>query len=215
MPVYPLLHCALHRLGVSLIYTGVVISALAMLIKWQQWLKVGGKLHIETPDLMGSAEVLVSKAPWSMKMGAVRHLAGDQAASWAYHVDHWFPERYEHTLKQLGFGRVETQTTRWPHPPHLCNVHAIGIKTEVRDLDQLLAAADGLLWESTLAPVEKPTYDVWTRQLRAVLKHHTPCGPGNIHVADTTAEQEAPVPAAPAAKIESPPAPPAPAAGVL
>ena len=199
------------------------VSALAMLIKWQQWLKVGGKLHIETPDLMGSAEVLVSKAPWSMKMGAVRHLAGDQAASWAYHVDHWFPERYEHTLKQLGFGRVETQTTHWPHPPHLCNVHAIGIKTEVHNLDQLLAAADGLLWESTLAPVEKPTYDVWTRQLRAALKNNTHGGPENIHVADVKIEPAMPAaaPVAAPARVASPaearrsPPPAAPAAAVL
>lgn len=194
------------------------VSALAMLIKWQQWLKVGGKLHIETPDLMGSAEVLVSKAPWSMKMGAVRHLAGDQAASWAYHVDHWFPERYEHTLKQLGFNRVETQTTRWPHPPHLCNVHAVGIKTEILNLDQLLAAADALLWESTLAPVEKPTYDVWTRQLRAALKNNLHSGPENIHVADVkiapvipVAPVAVPAPAPRAAKA----APTAPAAAVL
>lgn len=171
------------------------VTALAMLIKWQQWLKVGGKLHIETPDLKGSAEMLVSDAPWKFKMGAVRHLAGDQAASWAYHVDHWFPERYQHTLQALGFGQVETKATRWPHEPHLSNVHAFGVKTEVLTREQLVEAADGLLWESTLAPVEKPTYEVWRRQLRAVLAHEENVGPANIH---------AEAPAAPAAQPARP-----------
>ena len=192
------------------------VTALAMLIKWQQWLKVGGKLHIETPDLMGSAEILTSDHPWPVKMGTVRHLAGDQAASWAYHVDHWFPERYQHTLKRLGFGRVDTQTSRWSHPPHLCNVRAIGIKTEILSLDQLLVAADELLWESTVAPAEKPTHALWTRQLRAVL-NKTHCGPGNIHTADVNAVAPAgtTVRDNPPAKVGPPPATPLAAAGVL
>lgn len=157
------------------------VTALAMLIKWQQWLKIGGRIHIETPDLMGSAEILTSDRPWSVKMGTVRHLAGDQAASWAYHVDHWFPERYQRTMSRLGFSHVNTQTSRWPHSPHLCNVQAIGIKTQNLNLDQLLAAADELLWESTVAPSEKPTHSIWTQQLRAALNNIN-CGLKNIHI---------------------------------
>jgi predicted O-linked N-acetylglucosamine transferase (SPINDLY family)/glycosyltransferase involved in cell wall biosynthesis/SAM-dependent methyltransferase len=155
------------------------VTALAMLIRWQMWLKVGGKLLIETPDLMGSAETLVSNASWNVKMGAVRHLAGDQAATWAYHTDHWFPSRFERTFKCLGFGTVETKTSRWPHEPHLCNVEAMGVKTEIYSLEKLLAAADGLLWESTVSPLEKPTCEVWTRQLRDVLAGGS-CGPGGM-----------------------------------
>lgn len=156
------------------------VTALAMLIKWQQWLKIGGKLHIETPDLMGSAEILTSNLPWNVKMGAVRHLAGDQAASWAYHVDHWFPERYHRTLSRLGFSDINTKTSRWPHEPYLCNVQAIGIKKHNISCDQLLSAADELLWESTVAPAEKETHAVWTRQLRGVLKN-VQCGLMSVH----------------------------------
>lgn len=156
------------------------VTALAMLIKWQQWLKIGGKLHIETPDLMGSAEILTSNLPWNVKMGAVRHLAGDQAASWAYHVDHWFPERYHRTLSRLGFSDINTKTSRWPHEPYLCNVQAIGIKKHNISCDQLLNAADELLWESTVAPAEKETHAVWTRQLRGVLKN-VQCGLMSVH----------------------------------
>ena len=167
------------------------VTALAMLIKWQQWLKIGGKLHIETPDLMGSAEILTSDLPWQVKMGTVRHLAGDQAASWAYHVDHWFPERYQHTLKRFGFSNVNTQTNRWPHSPYLCNVQALGTKTQNLSPDQLLAVADNLLWESTVAPAEKPTHTVWTQQLRSVL-NNVHCGLKNIHIAESASAPTVP-----------------------
>jgi predicted SAM-dependent methyltransferase len=86
------------------------VTALAMLIRWHIWLKFGGRLHIETPDIMGSAKTLLSNAPLKTKMGVVRHLAGDQAAAWAYHIDHWFPERFEHTLQRLGFDLVQTRS---------------------------------------------------------------------------------------------------------
>lgn len=177
------------------------VTALAMLIKWQQWLKIGGKLHIETPDLMGSAEILTSNLPWNVKMGAVRHLAGDQAASWAYHVDHWFPERYHRTLSRLGFSDINTKTSRWPHEPYLCNVQAIGIKKHNISCDQLLSAADELLWESTVAPAEKETHAVWTRQLRGVLKN-VQCGLMSVHKSENES-----VPAPPTKGLVPPTAP--------
>lgn len=145
------------------------VTALAMLIRWHRWLKPGGKLHIETPDLMGSAQTLVSAASFKTKMGVVRHLAGDQAASWAYHIDHWFPERYNHTLEQLGFSSVQSSSQSWPHEPYLSNVTVLAWKLNDRSEQEQLAAADALLWESTVSPLERPTFDVWCRQLRAVL----------------------------------------------
>ena len=50
-------------------------SALALLIRWHRWLKTGGRLHIETPDLMGNAELLLSDLSWKTKMALVRHIA--------------------------------------------------------------------------------------------------------------------------------------------
>ncbi|MHB1011372.1 MAG: glycosyltransferase [Desulfobacteria bacterium] len=142
------------------------VTALALLIRWHGWFKDGGKLVIETPDIVGSAKTLLSDVPLNVKMGVVRHLAGDQAASWAYHVDHWFPERFEHTLGALGFDRVVASASSWPMPPYLSNVEVTARKGRtVRMVDQL-AAADRLLWESTVAPAEKPTWEIWRRQLR-------------------------------------------------
>ena len=58
------------------------VTALAMLIKWQNWLKLGGKLHVETPDFIGSAKTLLAESSWKTKMGVVRHIAGDQSSPW-------------------------------------------------------------------------------------------------------------------------------------
>lgn len=148
------------------------VTALALLIKWHKWLKIGGKLHIETPDLLGSAQTLLSNASWKVKAGVVRHLVGDQAASWAYHIDQWFPERFERTLKALGYAHIETAQQRWPHEPYLANVHVRAMKEEVIDENHLLESAEKILWESTVADSEEDTYRMWCRQLRRSYFHH-------------------------------------------
>lgn len=145
------------------------VTALAMLIRWHRWLKPGGKLHIETPDLAGSVKTLASAAPYKNKMSVVRHLAGDQAASWAYHLDHWFPERYQRTLEKLGFASVQTASQTWPHEPHLSNVTAVACKLQDRSEADQLAAADELLWDSIVSPSEQTTFDVWRQQLRTLV----------------------------------------------
>lgn len=175
------------------------VTALAMLVKWHQWLKIGGRLHIETPDLMGSAQTLTSQAPWSTKMGVVRHLAGDQAAEWAYHIEHWFPERFRHTLEAFGYDVQEASSESWAQPPHLSNVRAIAVKARDVTPEQLLAAADALLRESMISPVEAPTYEVWRRQLREALQ------PVSVPAAATT------VPASIATPSAGPSLPPLPA----
>lgn len=126
-------------------------------------------LHIETPDLVGSAKTLSSwRSSWKMKMAAARHLAGDQAAGWGYHLDHWFPERYKRTLGRLGFTKIKINASQWPHEPHLANVEVTAAK-KPRAPEEQLVAADELLWESTVADAEKPTFNVWRQQLRALL----------------------------------------------
>lgn len=145
------------------------ITALGLLIRWYKWLKPGGKIHIETPDLLGSARTMLSEASLKVKMGVARHLAGDQAAQWGYHIDHWFPERFRHTFEALGFNVVETRQESWPEEPYLSNVHAVGIKSRQLTDEQLLQAADALLWQSTVADAEMPTFTIWRAQLRDFL----------------------------------------------
>jgi FkbM family methyltransferase len=165
------------------------VTALAMLIKWHRWLKPGGMLRIETPDLLGSARTIAGEASFREKMAAVRHLAGDQAAAWAYHLDHWFPERYQRTLGALGFKIVTIKTTSWPHEPHLSNVEVIATKQRQTPLDEQLLQADQLLEESTVSPGERPTWDVWKQQLRALLDGEIASTPVNARLSIPAAIQ--------------------------
>ncbi|HVY70482.1 MAG TPA: FkbM family methyltransferase, partial [Verrucomicrobiae bacterium] len=182
------------------------VTALAMLIKWQRWLKTGGVLRIETPDLMGSARTLLSNAPLRVKMGVVRHLAGDQAASWAYHLEHWFPERYVHTLETLGFANVQTRSNTWATEPYLSNVEVLATKVLSTNGEDLLQRADALLRESMVAPAEQPTWEVWRQQLREALAGKVQPAPINIPANKpvvTSKSDPSPVPAQPAAKPAS------------
>ncbi len=147
------------------------VTALGLLVTWHEWLKVGGKLHIETPDLIGSAKTLLSDASLKTKIGVVRHLAGDQADKWAFHTDHWFGQRLEHTLSQLGFGPVQTRTSSWPHEPYLSNVEVEAAKQVHLTRQQLLAACDKLLLDSLVsdAPNELKKHEIWMRRLRTFL----------------------------------------------
>jgi glycosyltransferase involved in cell wall biosynthesis/predicted SAM-dependent methyltransferase len=146
------------------------VTALALLIRWYGWLKPGGILHIETPDLIGSAKTLLSDESFKVKMGVVRHLAGDQAASWAYHVDQWFPERYKVTLEKLGFGNINITISSWEKEPYLSNVEVRAVKTTTMSLQEQILRADELLWDSTVSPKEERTYNVWRDQLRKVIR---------------------------------------------
>ncbi|HHT9135736.1 MAG TPA: methyltransferase domain-containing protein [Candidatus Wunengus sp. YC60] len=156
------------------------VTALAMLIKWHNWLKIGGKLYIETPDLVGSAKTLLAESSWKTKMGVVRHIAGDQSSDWAYHIDHWFPERFEYTLNRLGFIDVQTQSNSWPHEPFLSNVTAIAVKSKNVTITEQLAAAEELLWESTVSPSEQPTFEIWEKQLRSILLDNQEATPHHV-----------------------------------
>jgi len=146
-------------------------TALALLIEWHEWLKTGGTLRIETPDLIGSAKTLLSDASLKTKMGVARHLAGDQADKWAYHTEHWFAERFENTLAKLGFGPVRTQTSSWPHEPYLSNVQVVAVKKVNLKRDQLLAECDKLLLDSLVADAtnEMAKHKIWMRRLRKFL----------------------------------------------
>ncbi|MHB8578569.1 MAG: FkbM family methyltransferase [Ignavibacteriaceae bacterium] len=78
--------------------------ALALLCKWNMWLKVEGKLVIETPDLEGCISLLVDKSlSYQQKQSVLRHIFGSHEAKWAYHYDGWYEEKYKVVLNKLGF----------------------------------------------------------------------------------------------------------------
>jgi SAM-dependent methyltransferase len=138
------------------------------LIKWHQWLRIGGRLHIETPDLIGSARTLLSNAHPRTKFAVVRHLVGDQSADWAYHVDQWYAERFHRTLNKLGYSVCSVNNTQWPYEPFLSNIEVIAEKLENMTVEEQLQAAEQVLWDSTVNDVEKPTFEIWRMQLMSI-----------------------------------------------
>jgi predicted SAM-dependent methyltransferase len=152
-------------------------EALALLIRWHEMLKVGGRLHLETPDLDGCARQLVSDIPFRVKQVVVRHCFGSQEAGWANHYDGWTAERYHHVLGQLGFS-VQTKNWSWPHPPHLANVEAFGTKNRNLSRAELLAAADQILSEymTVDVPSERGMCEVWCQAMRDFLTANGPAG---------------------------------------
>ena len=146
------------------------VEALGMLIRWHQWLKVGGLLRIETPDVEGSAETLTSGDSLRVKMGVVRHLAGDQTAVWGYHRDQWFGDRYENTLGLLGFRDIELRRSRWAQIPYLSNIEVTAKKAENREVNSQLDISDKILWQSTVSETEEASHRIWCFRLRNFLK---------------------------------------------
>lgn len=81
------------------------VEALKMLILWRKWLKVGGKLTVETPDYFWSS-ALMFVTPFKFKMELGRHIFGTQENFWANHLDFWYKSKFKKVLKMMGFEKI-------------------------------------------------------------------------------------------------------------
>lgn len=145
------------------------VVAIASVIRWHRWLRIGGRLHIETPDFEGSLRDFLNADDLQERMRAIRHLEGDQVNGWAYHVGQWFPERFKYTFNMLGFDEAEIRQEVSGHSPPLRNVVAIGTKTSSRSAKQQYQSGCDLLKQFMVAEEEGPTWKAWTKQLAGVL----------------------------------------------
>ena len=152
------------------------IDALASLIRWQQWLAVGGELLIETPDFEASARDFLAAPSLPLKLRAIRHLEGDQSDAWAYHIGQWFPERFSVTLGKLGFSEVTVTREESSHTPPLFNVTARAKKQRAMSKAVLYEEACDVLAMFTVAEAEAPTLAVWKLQLARALDMPAPRG---------------------------------------
>ncbi len=83
-------------------------EALVLLAQWHDWLRVGGRLVIETPDISLSA-LLYPFVPRSIKMRLIRHLYGSQEADWAFHKDAYSPGKFKLILDAFGFKGISVK----------------------------------------------------------------------------------------------------------
>lgn len=124
-------------------------TALALMCRWRDWLKAGGILRIETPDLAASVWRLASPfATYKQKQQIIRHLFGSHESHWAVHWDGWYAARFRHTFSKLGFEDLSFQFSKWGA---LCNVDVTAKKSDsVLHVDQYMAAAKELLQHSLI-----------------------------------------------------------------
>lgn len=80
-------------------------EALKVLKLWHLWLKVGGRLLIETPDLERICSLFTNQPErlWADREHLNFALYGSQEADWAFHKDGWWKEKFEKILPELGF----------------------------------------------------------------------------------------------------------------
>ena len=140
------------------------VQSLALLIKWHLWLKIGGKLRIEVPDLTGCAEDIINGDP-KLRMKVIRHMVGDQTAKWGYHIDQWNEDRFLHTLSAIGFGSITIGRWRWGREPYLANVEAVCCKEKNISREEMIEKAKKILYESTVAESETFMWKIWCKQL--------------------------------------------------
>jgi len=78
-------------------------EALLLLARWHKWLKMGGRLHVETPDFEESAKKFLNGSI-DEQFVLARHIFGSHEAAWAYHKDFWSENKFRYVLRELGYG---------------------------------------------------------------------------------------------------------------
>lgn len=88
-------------------------TALRLLIDWYGWLEEGGTLVIETPDFEAGARRFLKRRRLSDRGKVVRHIFGSQEASWAFHADGWYEEKFRQVLDALGYEVAGVDRKSW------------------------------------------------------------------------------------------------------
>ena len=72
-------------------------EGVAVLRLWVSWLKDGGTLIIETPDIEYICKNWNDDRYWM-----TRHLLGSQESEWAFHRDGWYEEKFREVFNKIG-----------------------------------------------------------------------------------------------------------------
>lgn len=134
--------------------------ALALLCKWHEWLKIGGKIVIETPDFDASIRVMLdTHYSYKEKQITLRHIFGSHEAHWAIHCDGWYDEKFRHVCTKLGFSLTSATKNAW----NVLVPNIIITATKIQDIpnEQLYARAKELLRESMVNNGDHSMWLVW------------------------------------------------------
>jgi predicted SAM-dependent methyltransferase len=136
-------------------------TALGQLFRWHIWLKKGGFLTIETPDLSASLWMLI--LPWysyETKQVVLRHLYGSHEAHWAVHNDAWNKEKFTKALRAFGFGSLQFEFLKYKSTR---NILVKAIKNQTLSSEILKKAAEDILRDSLVddSATENRLLNVW------------------------------------------------------
>jgi len=88
--------------------------ACALLAGWGSWLRVGGTLHLEVPDVVRTWLAALSPfAPKGRSFLAARHIFGSHEAPWAAHREGYSPRMLGGMLEAFGFAVADTRRNHW------------------------------------------------------------------------------------------------------
>jgi predicted SAM-dependent methyltransferase len=147
------------------------IMALALLCTWHRWLKQGGSLILETPDMHKCAQLLANPTlSYKDKEVVARHLFGSHEASWALHKDGWYKEKFETVLQLLGFQIV--QSVNLNTNSLVPNIAIQAVKVNNFDTETLIHKAQAILRYSLVdnSASEESIWIAWREILEQNLK---------------------------------------------
>lgn len=83
-------------------------EAIEVLKQWHSWLRVGGRLIVETPDFERICGLFATPAKrlWADREHLNQSAYGSQEAEWAFHKDGWWREKFEQVLPELGYNII-------------------------------------------------------------------------------------------------------------
>ncbi len=143
----------------------------AMVACWNTWLKAGGVLHIEVPDLAGMAKVFLN--PFSTdraKAVAERHLFGSHEAAWAAHYEGYDEHLLKKMLKNFGFSVYKVRKKKW-RGTH--NIHVYAKKNnDLVSIDHALSCGKKYLCRFLVddSPGELSLLDEWMKLFEMQLR---------------------------------------------
>ena len=88
--------------------------AAALLTNWHQWLKAGGRVHIEVPDFEKTGKAALGMfTSEKLKYVALRHIFGSQEAHWAVHYEGYSESVLKKLLQNFGYVVKEVKRNDW------------------------------------------------------------------------------------------------------
>lgn len=144
-------------------------TAHALLARWQQWLRVGGELVIETPDLRACSRLLTDRSlSYAEQQVVIRHLFGSHEAPWAVHWDGWYEDKYRRVLGALGYHELQFEHAHWKLTH---NVIVRARKRASLSPASLRGRIGELLYENLVdsSPSEQALWDIWRDRVAAML----------------------------------------------